>query len=451
MGSFLERLKAKPETLAIASLGGLGYRGFSDKHSDIDMSLLVDSPANWMPQFEFYIPRPGTEGFFEINIHQNTLERERARSWEEAKKEAYDEARIIYDPTGALRNLIDQQVAFDEMKAGNRRSLLLDAIFAFSSTGDGLNDHLALNKMCNQVIELVYLANHEFRPHKKWRLEKARYLKKVPRDFDRLITMAMTVTSMHQKSVRSRLSSLRRLAEDYSVSTGLNPSQSCVDRISGETADLLTILFGQFMWYAEVNPPRQVERGFFLNAHDLLNEGLSMVLEASRLMRGVPMRQHLDALDIGQLHPSYREEEYNLYEDVAVPGWSDCVMDALFTVNLSAAEVTRRAQELNEIITALRQIAEETDAVPRNAYHHALANCYYDRQLLSRTFGENICSPNLPPGERKLFLGYLSYNLIESIDQLEDALGTFSQIYTDRHKETIKTITETLMDTKARS
>lgn len=433
MDPFFQRCKAKPGLEGIVELGGLATRAFSDTHSDVDASLFVAQEQPWLPMFEFYVPTPSLDifagiRFFEINVHQNTLAREYERGvWEEGKKEAYEEGVVIHDPHGRVTELIGMMVFFDDHYANSRKAKLCSAIGTFAPTNDFIADHLALNKIANQVVEVMYLSNREFRPHKKWRLEKARYLPDLPPCFDEMCADLYLVRDISQSDVQRRLSSAMAFLDHY---TGHQPVHTefgtqhtqhpiCSGYTPHEQKRMMSLVMGQLYWLVDVNPLRQVARGFILNSHDLLNEGLGLSLEALRIAEGEPIRQNSEALNVIYPPVHYDESTYTILH----PGIDRALLaDALMVPDFSPDTVAARVAALQRITRPLQANLAKTGLVPEDPYHFAVRHCYFDRQLRMTTFAEASCPQALNDEDKRLYQGFVSLHLAGSKEELAQAL-----------------------------
>lgn len=450
MDFFFERLKSKKEIRGIIKLGGLAARNFSDIHSDIDASILVDGPAQWLPQFEFYVPAP-YKGipFFEINVHQNTIEREFDREWEEAKKEAYEEGEIIFQRDRRVHELIARKVRFDHEAGEKRKRHLMTAVTRYRPSLNPVNDHLALNKMLNQLMEIVYLSNREFRPHKKWRFEKIRYAPRLPEDFESLIQEALLVKGLNTEDAARRRDALVKILDFY-ASAIPEPGQAAVTQPGNKNAvyseyqqkQMLALICGQFYWYVDINPLRQVERGFIYNSHDLINEALAMVLEALRIAKNKEIRQFIEPLNVISPFPAYSEDNYDLRENFdELRELEKSFINALYVKDFSRKTVELRTADLQKVSHFLVDYYRKANWVPEDPYHFALSHVYFDRQLVKETFGERVCPSDLDEHDEKLFKGFVSYHLAGSKKELLESLKHPTKgIYSARQIQGIRKI-----------
>jgi hypothetical protein len=462
LSPLFEHAARKPGIEGIVMLGGGARRstvhpdGFGDRYCDVDLALFVNAVQEWLPLFEFYVPdtlgADMEQGWFEINCHQMLIPLERQeRRWSDAqKKQAYEEGIIIYDPRGSVRRLLSERCVHDDILEGERAAQLQQAYLSYRSSGDPVSDHLGLNKMLNQAVELSFLANHEYRTHKKWRFEATLRLPDLPSGAEELFTESLLVRSATQEDVVRRK---RCLDEIFSYYAGSIPhlrghTQPACDDHRWSVEDMLCLIVGQFYWLVERNPLRQMQRGFPLNAHDLLNEGLGMSLEAVRLMYGLPLLQEVQALGVMNPHPYYPEEDYDLFVEPSLTGqeclqtFRELVMDSLRVPDLTDATIVRRRQALEELTRSVKRTLELRSLCPSDPYHHAVrSGLYSDRQLLERTYGECVCPHTLGADEQRLFTGFTSYNLVGDNRDLAEALrNPVGGIYTREQRDQIRKI-----------
>ena len=173
---FIKRLSTREEVLGIALLGGLGKRGFSDKYSDIDFSILLDdSKADRFPlPFEFHYAKDGYMA--EFNINTLLYEQEMSRSWEHGKIEAYDNARIIFDPFDKFKELLSAKIVFDEEEAFERLIWIVQQyqwraqIHTLRTFHRGYPEgsQYILNICLDMLIEAIFILNNQYMPHCKW-------------------------------------------------------------------------------------------------------------------------------------------------------------------------------------------------------------------------------------------------------------------------------------------
>ncbi|PIP17093.1 MAG: hypothetical protein COX44_01775 [Candidatus Portnoybacteria bacterium CG23_combo_of_CG06-09_8_20_14_all_37_13] len=220
---FVERLKGKKEVEGVVLLGGLGVRNFLDKHSDVDIAVFVDYKEcelkilpTWLPRFDFHVklPKPVDDiEDIEFNVHQQILSAEREHEWDEGKKEAYSQGNVVYDQRGFLTKFLEEKLAYDEEQ---RRRRLIEIVGQFSWYGEinphrqierGFihNAHDLLNQTGEMIVEVLFLFNRRYRPHKKWRLETSFRLPRIPRNYEAHMKEAMLVKDYTPADIERRI------------------------------------------------------------------------------------------------------------------------------------------------------------------------------------------------------------------------------------------------------
>ncbi len=217
---FLKKLKEQDYVVGIVLLGGLGKRKFLDEFSDIDLTVFTfeKNISDFPLPFEFHYQSNGRN--LEFNIHQQVLEQEEEKdSWDESKIEAYSRGKIIYDPTGRIKRLIQNKTKFNEEKAFNRLVWIIQQyrwrgqIHSIMSYKRGYpeSSHNLLNQCSEILLEAVYLLNKRYLPHRKWSLV---YLKemgipwnKLNRDFEK----GMLIKNYKLSDIKSRIRVLNRI------------------------------------------------------------------------------------------------------------------------------------------------------------------------------------------------------------------------------------------------
>lgn len=173
---FINNLSQRDEVLGIALLGGLGMRNFSDDFSDIDVSVLIeDTKKDFFPlpfEFHYYCD----DYIAEFNINTLVYGDEKKEQWNHSKIEAYENARIVYDPQGKLRDLLAEKVVFDESEAFERLVWIVQQyrwraqVHTLRTFHRGYPEgaQFVLNVCLEMLIECVFLLNKQYLPHCKW-------------------------------------------------------------------------------------------------------------------------------------------------------------------------------------------------------------------------------------------------------------------------------------------
>lgn len=250
---YLQHFVDYPEVEGVVILGGAAAtreRRFLDRFSDLDASIFIslDLPPDardlsirefldhyqtllptWLPPFEVHIPcarHPERE--VEINIHQQIIELEKDpfNLWSEPRREAYAEtSEILFDRSGRVGELIREKIAWDDDRA--RRKLLEVLGQARWSgvvnpprqieRGFPHNGHDLLNEALDLIVHAVYLVNRKYRPHRKWRLQRAFHLPLAPANFRSRLLEAMLIPEMTAQGIRSRVELVHALLDDVTA------------------------------------------------------------------------------------------------------------------------------------------------------------------------------------------------------------------------------------------
>jgi len=173
-------------------------------------------------------------------------------------------------------------------------------------------------------------------------------------------------------------------------------------------------IIGQLPWYSEINPRRQIERGFIHNAHDLLNQTGEMIVEALFLFNR-RYRPHKK----WRLETSFRlpwvPRKYEVY-----------MKEALLIKDYTPEDIERRIVVFKQLIAPLQEQLIANDDIPVDSYEYACKH-FWGRQILSEPFSEKVISsltPHINLNFNKLwwFEAYLNFRLTASLEELENLL-----------------------------
>jgi hypothetical protein len=221
---FIENLKRKKEIEGIVLLGGLGKRAFLDENSDLDLSIFLKKRRlhDWLPPFEFHVCHGGRD--FEFNVHQQILENEIAAEWSEEKKEAYSRGSVVYDRNGQIRKFLEKKTGFDK-KYKRQRIIWLMGQYPWYAKINPLRtldrgfpeaSHDLLNQAVELIVEITYLINEKYRPHKKWRIPVVFTLSDNTKNFRKNLKEAMLVKNYSKKDIKRRMRVLHRMYKKQS-------------------------------------------------------------------------------------------------------------------------------------------------------------------------------------------------------------------------------------------
>lgn len=137
----------------------------------------------------------------------------------------------------------------------------------------------------------------------------------------------------------------------------------------------LSIILSQYYWLVNINPLRQVERGYILNGMDLLNTGLDLLIEGIYLYN----RRY-------RPHPKWRIE---IAKDLA---WTptdfvENLKDAFTVSAINQKEILRRREVLTSMFSKLEaKVKEDKLFGELSPYEYACLYGYEDRQIAESSY-----------------------------------------------------------------
>lgn len=210
---FLKRLEECDYIEGIVLLGGLGLRDFSDKYSDIDITLFYTREIEEEKHLPFEFHYKVENRTYEFNIGELYYEEEKELNWDESKKEAYLRGRVIVDKNNRIQELIDKKTKYDSSNDRERLVFIMQQyywrgqIHTIRSFHRGFpeNAHILLNNCLEMLIEAFYIINHKYRPHLKWRFSNLLEMDIIPRDSIKNIREAFLIKDNSLKDIKRRI------------------------------------------------------------------------------------------------------------------------------------------------------------------------------------------------------------------------------------------------------
>jgi hypothetical protein len=212
---FIDRLSKKDGVLAILLLGGISNnnpKNHTDEFSDIDISVFYDNKSNknYAPNFEFHLYNNNKD--YEVNVHQMIYQDENDSIWDEGKKEAYSKAEFIFEKDKSIRKMINQKIELSEETRKNKIALLMGQYIWYVEInpircikrGLYINGVDLLNSSINLYIQTLYLLNYQYSLHCKWRLDMAKDLKIVPKNYSIQIEKALITESISPNGIMKK-------------------------------------------------------------------------------------------------------------------------------------------------------------------------------------------------------------------------------------------------------
>ena len=238
----ISRVSALDGVAGIVFLGGLA-RGFADRSSDLDITVLLDKSDDSLRRQVGQIgleeqKRTGVDMDLEVH-HLEDFERKR---WSEVDRWDFSIAKVTFDPNGKVTKMISAKLRVPE-SFWIRRVVLCaeymkwyccppsDNVGTIVETsverGDLAAAQYCLNYALDLLLRSLFALNKTFLPPQKWRLVYARNLPWLPRNYESTLVDLLTVKSVSKKDVSRRIGLIRSLWSDVSAKMtndmGLSP------------------------------------------------------------------------------------------------------------------------------------------------------------------------------------------------------------------------------------
>ncbi len=220
----VSNFQSKKEIEGIVLLGGLGKRRFIDKFSDLDMAIFINTKniPDYLPGFEFHLKYKNR--VLEFNIHQENLIN-KWNEWPEGKKAVFANGLLVYDKNEKVKKFIERKIQHDETYRKNRIIKIMGQynwhvnIHTRRALKRGFPEtaHYLINDGVDSIIELLFLINKQFMPHKKWSIPFLATFPFVPQDCLNNLKEAMKIKSYLKEDVERRIRFLNKLYQEISM------------------------------------------------------------------------------------------------------------------------------------------------------------------------------------------------------------------------------------------
>lgn len=186
--------------------------------------------------------------------------------------------------------------------------------------------------------------------------------------------------------------------------------------------EILLIAISKLPPYIRINPKKQAQRGLFLVAHQLLNEGIDIIVEALFVLnqRFLPHDKWKlrEVLSLTWLPSNF---EHDLREGLLVK-------------NFSLRDVDRRQVALGRVADQISlKIVERLGDSELGLYGRACRTTL-QRQYVKETFADKLLKKveDLEKGiftnlERKRVFGFINYTLIKNMSEFKCAVNSFKE------------------------
>ena len=237
-GDLVSRIASCEGVAGIVFLGAL-VRGFADRYSDLDITVLLSKRDE---KLRMQIRKMASDearrsGVDDVDLMIEFLEDLKKREWDETDKWDFSKAaKIVFDPKGEVKDVFREKlrvpndfwvkrvvVCAERLKwyccppeedwVLRRRRLGLSSTISESwiDRGDSVAAHYCLNYGVDLLLEALFALNREFLPVPKWRIFYSYGLKWLPEDYKELLKETMYTKSFSVKELNRRLKAIRKL------------------------------------------------------------------------------------------------------------------------------------------------------------------------------------------------------------------------------------------------
>jgi predicted nucleotidyltransferase len=226
----------------VVYIGGL-VRGFADRHSDVDIIVLLNEKNEDLRE---KIKKIGSDtqkcSFVDIDLEIHSIEDFRRREWGEIDKWDFSRAEIVFDADGETLKLLREKTRVSESFWTKRivvcgeylkwyccppKEDIGTMVELWIERGDLASAHYCLNYALDLLIRMIFALNREFLPAPKWRIFYSHQLEWLPKGYEKLLQEAMTTRSLSTDCLNQRLRALRimwrEILPKIRDKTGLTP------------------------------------------------------------------------------------------------------------------------------------------------------------------------------------------------------------------------------------
>jgi predicted nucleotidyltransferase len=232
------------------TLNGGMSRGYADHLSEIDIVIYLDeniynlwsngkSPvASGITRFDNYL--------YDIKIVN--MEEEKQKNWDSIALWDLSYAKILYDPRGELKKLIENKLK-NKPKPIQAEGLLFSCWWYFRLAGDIwihrgdiAQGHYMLNGAVTKLLEALFKVNGEYNPHEKWIIHFSRTLSWTPVQWEERLLEAMNTGNFSKESLVKRQTVIEKLWEEVDSYITKNECGNFKLRIMQKTFYDLTLM-----------------------------------------------------------------------------------------------------------------------------------------------------------------------------------------------------------------
>ncbi|RLI23995.1 hypothetical protein DRO58_07980 [Candidatus Bathyarchaeota archaeon] len=225
-GELVSRITSLDGVVGVVFLGGLA-RGFLDRFSDLDIDVFLRERDERLRRRIYDLGSEVESRYgIKVDLEVHFLEEFERRRWSEADRWLYSNAKIVFDPEGRVRKILERKLNQPEEFWLNRMAMCTEYLKryccplgedagtvaeAWVERGDLLAAHYCVNYMVDLLLTVLYTLNREFLPAPKWRIFYSYKLRLKPRGYRKLIEEAIKVENLSREELERRLRAVRRL------------------------------------------------------------------------------------------------------------------------------------------------------------------------------------------------------------------------------------------------
>ncbi|MCU0861356.1 MAG: nucleotidyltransferase domain-containing protein [Methanomassiliicoccales archaeon] len=205
---------------AVILLGGLA-RGYCDDSSDLDISVIVSDAdlVRWRRDFAKLAMEIESGSGIETDIEVHSFDGFYSQKWGEVERFTFHGCRLALDRNGRVGRAIQEKLEVPR-ELWTRRTVECCIYLSWYACPepphpsiaeiwvdreDLAQAHWCLNYACELFVQLAFSLNQEFLPPAKWRLSYLRRLKWLPDGMMELLQTMMTMSSIDEENLHSRL------------------------------------------------------------------------------------------------------------------------------------------------------------------------------------------------------------------------------------------------------
>jgi len=229
----------------IMFMGGLA-RGFTDKFSDLDMTVLLGKRDERLKtQIRELSELEMRRSVIDIDLEIHVLEDFKKRKWNETDRWDFSHGEIVFDLNGKIRKMFEAKLKMPKDFWIRRIAACSEYMKwyccppkddvgtiaeAWIDRGDLTAAHDSLNYAVELFFEAIFALNKEFLPPPKWRIHYSYKLKWLPEKYKELLEEMVISKSLTTEDFDRRLEAIRKawstVLPKIQHETGLTPSQT---------------------------------------------------------------------------------------------------------------------------------------------------------------------------------------------------------------------------------